>query len=122
MPRLRHRIYPTPRRACGAGGNDQEVSEMIRSTTEDTERTEGLKSNFFRMPRQSAIIVNGEDVDRLVHNSVDDLRTQIKFQKAVKHQPCLWTLKVAHEECILRGYKTKAKILAAAIKKQEAAK
>jgi pyruvate formate-lyase activating enzyme-like uncharacterized protein len=77
--------------------------------TEDTEITEG-------------IIVNGEDVDRLVHTSVDDLRTHIKMMALTGRVPNIWTLKVAHEECLDRGYKTKAKMLEAVIKKQEASR
>jgi hypothetical protein len=78
-------------------------------TTEDTEITEG-------------IIFNGDAVDRLVHTSVDDLRTHIKLMELTGRGPSIWTMKEARQECLDRGYKTKAKMLETVIKKQEATK
>jgi len=81
-------------------------------------------SAIFEMPSQCAVIVDGEDVDRLVFTSVDDLRTQIKLLQRADSlvKPCLATLQVARHACLEHGYKTKAKILEAVIKKQEGAK
>jgi hypothetical protein len=74
------------------------------------------------MPDRQGIIIDGEDVDRLVFGSVDDLRTQIKLSNIQGTQRCLANLQVARQMCLDHGYKTKAKILEAAIKKQEVAK
>lgn len=86
-------------------------------TTEDTENTEG-----FCFPANCAIIVDGEAVDRLVFTSVDDLRSKIKLSEKMGSRPCLATLQVARQMCLDHGYKTKAKILADAIQRQEGAK
>lgn len=74
------------------------------------------------MPDRQGIIIDGQEVDRLVFGSVDDLRTQIKLSNIQGTQRCLANLHVARHVCLEHGYKTKAKILEAAIKKQEVAK
>jgi hypothetical protein len=80
------------------------------------------REQILTLPDRQGIIIDGEEVDRLVFGSVDDLRTQIKLSNSQGTQRCLANLQVARQVCLEHGYKTKAKILAAAIKKQEVAK
>jgi hypothetical protein len=85
-------------------------------------RAHGGRETAFRPGtiRRQEILRIGLGLD--TSSSVDDLRTQIKLSNIQGSQPCLATLQVARHVCLEHGYKTKAKILAAAIKKQEVAK
>jgi len=57
------------------------------------------------------------EINTLVYTSADDLRTQIKYFKSLGKMPSVETLQSAHALCLQHGYKTKANLLAALIKK-----
>ena len=58
-----------------------------------------------------------KEINTLVYTSADDLRSQIKYFKSMGKIPSVETLQSAHALCIQHGYKTKANLLAALIKK-----
>lgn len=58
-----------------------------------------------------------KEIDRLVHTSADDLRTQLKYFKMQGRYPATDILQAAHDRCIDLGYKTKANLLTRVLNK-----